>query len=87
MPLRRSRGTPPARPCSQVYQLPLDLPTGVFLLYNFSAVGTLLVFWTEYGCGPTPPLEMQQAYLIGARASLSVALLPDDLSVRRLVAR
>ena len=55
----------------EVYQLPLDLPTGVFALYNFSAVGTLLVFWTEFGCGPRPPLELQQAYLVVVSALMA----------------
>ena len=34
---------------------------GYFLLYNFSVVGTLLIFWTELGCGPNPPRVLQQA--------------------------
>ena len=44
--------------------VPTDEPSFFFFLWNFSAVGTLLVFWTEYGLGPSPPLSLQQSYLI-----------------------
>ena len=47
-----------------IHDVPVDRPAFTLIMYNFAAVGTLLVFWQEYGCGPSPPLEFQQAYLI-----------------------
>ena len=47
-----------------MHDVPLDSPTFFLCMWNFAAVGTLLVFWTEYGCGPSPPLQLQQSYLI-----------------------
>jgi len=62
-----------------MHDLPMDSPTFFLSLYNFAAVGTLLVFWTEYGCGPSPPLGLQQAYLIVISALLawSATRLPE----------
>ena len=37
--------------------------TLLLLLYNFAAVGTLVVFWSELGCGQNPP-QVKQAYLV-----------------------
>ena len=48
-----------------MHDIAVDTPTFFICLYNFAAVGTLLVFWTEYGCGQVPPLGLQQSYLIG----------------------
>lgn len=62
-----------------IHDIPMDSPTFFLLLYNFAAVGTLLVFWTEYGCGPAPPLGLQQAYLVVISALLawSATRLPE----------
>mmetsp|Transcript_35837 Transcript_35837/g.94158 ORF Transcript_35837/g.94158 Transcript_35837/m.94158 type:complete len:321 (+) Transcript_35837:136-1098(+) len=62
-----------------MHDVPIDSPTFLFFLWNFAAVGTLMVFWTEYGCGPSPPLELQQAYLIIISALLawSATRLPE----------
>ena len=38
---------------------------------NFSAVGTLLVFWTEFGCGPHAPMLLKQGYLVVTSALLA----------------
>ena len=55
----------------RMHDVPLDQPSFLFVLYNFAAGGTLLVFWTEYGCGPHPPLQLQQAYLVLISALLA----------------
>ena len=59
--------------------IPIDWPSSYLLLYNFSIVGTLLVFWTEIGCGPNPPRALQQGYLVVASALLawSATKLPE----------
>lgn len=54
-----------------MHDIPIDLPTFSIGLWNFAAVGTLLVFWTEYGCGPNPPLGLQQSYLVFISALLA----------------
>ena len=55
----------------RMHDIPWDTPSFVFLFYNFAAVGTLLVFWTEYGLGDSPPLSLQQAYLVIISALLA----------------
>lgn len=34
-----------------MHDIPCDAPSFFFVFWNFSAVGTLCVFWTEYGLG------------------------------------
>jgi len=62
-----------------LHEIPVDAATLVLLLYNFAAVGTLLVFWTELGCGPNPPKTIRQAYLviISALLAWSATKLPE----------
>jgi presenilin 1 len=55
----------------EMHDVPTDAVSFFFVLWNFSAVGTLMVFWTEYGLGPTPPLSLQQAYLVIISALLA----------------
>ena len=68
-----------AREILMMHDVPLDAPSFYLVLYNYAAVGTLLIFWTEYGCGPSPPLSLQQAYLIFISALLawSASKLPE----------
>jgi len=47
-----------------LYEVACDQVTLTLLLYNFSALGTVLVFWTGLGLGPSPPRTLQQAYLV-----------------------
>ena len=54
-----------------MHDIPWDTPSFLFFFYNFSAVGTLLVFWTEYGLGDNPPLSLQQSYLVLISALLA----------------
>jgi len=63
----------------QILAIPIDTPSAYFLLYNFSIVGTLLIFWTEFGCGPNPPRQLQQGYLviISALLAWSATKLPE----------
>ena len=62
-----------------MHDLPVDSISFFLCMWNFAAVGTLLVFWTEYGCGPTPPLQLQQTYLvlISALLAWSATRLPE----------
>ena len=62
-----------------MHDVPIDSYTFFFCLWNFSAVGTLMVFWTEFGCGPRVPLGLQQTYLILISALLawSATRLPE----------
>ena len=60
-----------ARELLLMHDVPVDALTFFACLWNFSAVGTLLVFWTEYGLGHTPPLQLQQAYLVVISALLA----------------
>lgn len=55
----------------RLHEVPTDAITSYLLLYNFSAAGTLVVFWTECGCGPSPPLAFQQSYLVSVSALLA----------------
>lgn len=54
-----------------MHDIPWDTPSFIIFFYNFSAVGTLLVFWTEYGLGDKPPLSLQQSYLVLISALLA----------------
>ena len=56
---------------SLCHDIPFDSPSFLFIAWNVSAVGTLLIFWTEFGFGAVPPLEMQQGYLILISALLA----------------
>ena len=38
-----------------LHSIPIDSVSFTLLMYNFSAVGTLLIFWTEAGCGRRVP--------------------------------
>ena len=55
----------------EMHDVPIDTISYLFFLYNFAAGGTILVFWTEYGLGPNPPLQMQQSYLVVISALLA----------------
>ena len=48
----------------EIYEIAADRPSFSLFLYNFSAVGTLLVFWSGLGLGASPPRTLQQAYLV-----------------------
>ena len=54
-----------------MHDIPFDSPSFLFIMWNVSAVGTLLIFWTEFGFGAVPPLELQQGYLILISALLA----------------
>jgi len=54
-----------------MHDVPWDAPSFYFVLWNLSATGTLMVFWTEYGCGTHPPLAFQQATLIAISSLLA----------------
>ena len=60
-------------------QVPFDAPSFYFIMYNFAAAGTLLIFWAELGFGEQPPLFLQQAYLVLVSALLawSMTKLPE----------
>ena len=55
----------------QIHDVQIDAGSFCCFLYNFAAGGTLLIFWTEYGLGHTPPLQLQQAYLVVISALLA----------------
>ena len=63
----------------ELHDRAVDAPSFYFVLYNFAAVGTLLVFWIECGCGARLPLAIQQYYLIFISALLawSIMKLPE----------
>lgn len=55
----------------ELHDLPVDGVSFYLVLWNFSCVGTLLVFWAEAGCGERPPLALQQRMsYAGTRALL-----------------
>ena len=39
-----------------MHDVPVDTYSYFFVMYNFAACGTLMIFWTEFGCGDRPPL-------------------------------
>jgi len=72
----------------EMHDIPVDAPSFFLSLTNFAAVGTLLVFWTEFGCGPNPPLAIQQGYLviISALVAWSGTKMPEWTTIGLLVA-
>jgi hypothetical protein len=54
-----------------IHDVPCDAVSFTFALYNLAAGGSLVVFWTEFGLGPTPPLQTQQVYLVVMSALLA----------------
>lgn len=62
-----------------LHSIPIDSVSFTLLMYNFSAVGTLLIFWTEVGCGRRVPRALQQSYLVLVSALLawSATKLPE----------
>lgn len=63
----------------ELYAVPVDWPSAYLLMYNTAVLGTLLIFWTELGCGPNPPRALQQSYLVVVSALLawSATKLPE----------
>mmetsp|Transcript_18341 Transcript_18341/g.37377 ORF Transcript_18341/g.37377 Transcript_18341/m.37377 type:complete len:384 (+) Transcript_18341:74-1225(+) len=63
----------------ETFQVATDRPTLTLFLYNFSAVGTLLVFWRGLGLGASPPRTLQQAYLVAVSGLIawSATRLPE----------
>ena len=55
----------------EAWRVPVDAISFHLAMYNFSAVGTLLVFWTEFGCGPHAPMLLKQGYLVVTSALLA----------------
>ena len=53
-----STGYPPYHQLLEVYAVATDRPTLSLLLYNFAAIGTLLVFWSALGLGAPLPLPL-----------------------------
>ena len=43
-----------------MHDVPVDTYSYFFVMYNFAACGTLMIFWTEFGCGDRPPLGFRR---------------------------
>ena len=55
-----STGYHPYHQLLEVYAIATDRPTLSLLLYNFAAIGTLLVFWSALGLGAPIPLPLHR---------------------------
>ena len=63
----------------ELHSVATDRPSLVLLLYNLSVVGTVAVFWSGLGLGPSPPRTLQQAYLVAVSSLIawSATRLPE----------